>query len=180
MKAGGRSFYIPLCRRLGPERGGGAEGCGVGAPPGAEGTATKDAPRWGQRPRSPTSGAAAAPRGSPPAALRTQASRLSPGWGAGAAGGALLDSRTPGRDPGASRRRCRPSGARGPHRPQKLRVLPRMPRADDRALRVGGSAGRPLPPRPFQRQAPGGFGAPSLLPPFSPFNPLLSPPKGHT
>lgn len=186
MKGDWRRFYFPLCRWLGPNRGGRAGGCGTGAPPGAERSATKDAARGGHRPRGPTLRAAPAPRGSPPAALRTQASGLSRGWRRPWA--AL--SPTPGRRresrsfPEAEGCRAASGDRASRGNSARFRGCP-SPWPGHPAVGVQGPAGRPLPPPSLRSRAKVDFCSPSssssllcLL--FSSFHRLLSPAKGHT
>lgn len=160
-------------------------GRGIGAPPGGEGRATKDAPCRGHGPRGPTLSAAPAPRGSPPAALRTQASGLSLGWGRLQA----AFSSTPGPQegipglPGGGGGRPAANEDRAARRNSaRFRGCP-SPWPDDPALGLRGPTGRPLPPRSFQRRAKVGFGTsslllPSLSPPFSPLLPSSEPNRG--
>lgn len=101
-----------------------------------------------------------------------------PGLGA-SAGGVFLDSWTPGRDPGASRRRRREaSRGRGPRCPQKFRALPRMPLALAGRPRSRPSGPYGAPSSPVVFPAPGQGGLWHLLPPpssfsLSSFSPLL-------
>lgn len=149
--------------------------------PEAARSATKDAPHQGRRPCNPTLRAAPAPPGSPPAALRTQASGLSQGWG---------------------RRLCRRRFPRPPAPKRGSRIFPEAAgylashgdRAaggnsarfrgcpslwpDDPVLGVQGPARCPLPPPSSQSRAKVRFCSSSLLRllllffPFSPSSEL--------
>lgn len=169
-----RSF-ISLCARGWDRIGAAGPGAaGPGAPPGAERSATKDAPRRGRRPRGPTLRAAPAPPGRPPAALRT-------GRPGTAGAGGFRRRRCPRppdpqeRDPGL------PGGGGRPSCPRKVRALPRMPLALARGPRArhSGPCGGPGPRGPSRaglRWAPAP--RPSPVPSF--FSPVLSRAKGHT